>query len=404
MQKVIFLVDMNAFFISCEATRHPEIINKPAAVAGDPKNRSGIILTANYEARRFGVKTTMLLHQALKLCPNMVIIPPDHQFYKQKSREVMSILSQYTPSIEQNSIDEAWLDMTGCEGIFGKPFESAKRIMKNINRELDLKCSIGISQNKFLSKMASDMKKPSGITELWRQDIKVKLWPLPIESMYGVGKQTAQKLQRMGIKTIGDLALFNRRYLIKKLGKIGADIHQLANGIDTSPVKPHLKKDIKSISKSTTLGEDISDMERAKIILMKLSDEVGMTARKYGKKGHTVQISMKYSNFQTITRQTTVPATYLVKEIYSTGIKLLEKNWNPQLPIRLLGISLSGFSEDTSAQQISIFNMKEIKREERCMRDADKVDKIENAIDSIRKKYGYSIISPAVLMKKNNKN
>lgn len=404
MQKVIFLIDMNAFFISCEETRHPEIINKPAAVAGDPKNRAGIILTANYEARKFGVKTTMLLHQALKLCPNMIIVPPDHRFYKQKSKKVMDILSQYSPFIEQNSIDEAWLDMTGCEKIFGKPFESAKRIMEYINHELNLKCSIGISQNKFLSKMASDMKKPSGITELWKQDIKTKLWPLPIGSMYGVGKQTSQKLKKMGIKTIGDLALFNRQYLIKKLGKMGAEIHQLANGIDPSPIKPHLEKDIKSISKSTTLCEDILDMEHAKIILMKLSDEVGMTARKYKKKGHTVQISIKYSNFQTITRQTTIPATYLVKEIYSIAIKLLEKNWNQQLPIRLLGICLSGFTEDVNAQQISIFNMKEVKCNEDSKRDKDKVDRIENAIDSIRKKYGHSIINRAILIKKNDKN
>ncbi len=164
MHRIIFLVDMNAFFISRESTRHPEIIGKPAAVAGEPKNRSGIILTANYEARKFGVKTTMVLHRALKLCPNMIIIPPDHYFYKQKSKEVMDILSEYTPVIEQNSIDEAWLDMTGCERIFGRPYQSAKHIMRHINRELGLDCSIGISENKFLAKMASEMKKPLGIT------------------------------------------------------------------------------------------------------------------------------------------------------------------------------------------------------------------------------------------------
>ncbi|WP_333860371.1 DNA polymerase IV [Clostridium sp.] len=401
MHRIIFLVDMNAFFISCESTRHPEIIDKPAAVAGDPENRRGIILTANYEARKFGVKTTMLLHQALKLCPDMIIIPPDHKFYKHKSRQVMDILSGYTPVIEENSIDEAWLDMTGCERIFGKPYECAKQIMEHINNELGLKCSIGISENKFLAKMASEMKKPSGITELWKKDIEHKLWPLPIQFMYGVGKQTTQKLEKMKIKTIGELALFNRGHLVKKLGKIGGEIYQLANGIDISQIKPHLQHDIKSIGKSVTLPHDISDIESAKIILMKLSDEVGMTARRHNKKGRTVQISIKYSNFHSITRQTTIPATYLVKEIYSAGIEMLQKNWNKQLPVRLLGISLSGFIKDNDSKQISIFNMLEADHE---IDSVDKIDKLEIAIDNIRQKYGSSIINRAILMKKDNKN
>ncbi len=181
--------------------------------------------------------------------------------------------------------------------------------------------------------------------------------------MHGVGKQTAQKLQKMGIKTIGELALFDRKYLVRKLGKLGDELHQLANGIDISTVKPHSRKDVKSIGKSTTLAHDISDINSAKIILMKLSDEVGMTARKYNKKGRTVQINIKYSNFQSITRQTTIPATYLVKEIYSAGIEMLKKNWNKQLSVRLLGISLSGFSKDNENEQISMFNMLQMEHE-----------------------------------------
>ncbi|MFL0196716.1 DNA polymerase IV [Clostridium sp. WILCCON 0269] len=401
MRRIIFLVDMNAFFISCESTRHPEIIGKPAAVAGDPKNRAGIILTANYEARKFGVKTTMVLHKALELCPNMIIIPPDHKFYKRKSKEVMDILSEYTPVIEQNSIDEAWLDMTGCQGIFGSPYESAKRIMKHINNKLGLKCSIGISENKFLAKMASEMKKPLGITELWKKDIELKLWPLPVQFMHGVGKQTTQKLHKMGVKTIGELALSDRRYIAKKLGKIGAEICQLANGIDISQIKPRSQNDLKSIGKSIILSRDISDIDSAKIVLMKLSDEVGMAARRYDKKGRTVQINIKYSNFQCITRQTTVPATYLVQEIYSAGVKMLCKSWNRQLPVRLLGISLSGFDRDNNNEQISIFNMLETVNEKN---DLDKIDKIETTINNIRQKYGSSIINRGILMKKGNKN
>lgn len=399
MQRVVFLVDMNAFFISCETTRHPEIIGKPAAVAGDPRNRTGVVLAANYEARKFGVSSAMPLNEALKRCPGMLLFPPDHRFYAQRSKEVMSVLSCYTPIVEQNSIDEAWLDMTGCEGIFGKPLETANQIMTQIKNELGLWCSIGISENKFLSKMASEIKKPLGITELWKKDIQNKLWPLPLQSMYGIGKQTALKLNHMGLQTIGDLAVYNKNQLVRKLGKLGAEIHQHANGIDLSTVEPHSKDDVKSIGRSVSLPQDITDIENAKVILMQLSDEVGTSARKHDKKGHTVQINIKYSNFKTITRQMTVPATYLVADIYSAGTKLLESNWNQQ-PVRLLGISLSGFSKEPETEQLSMFQSTEIHNE---TENKEKADKIENAIDIIRQKYGTSIINRAALMKKKTK-
>jgi DNA polymerase-4 len=397
MRRVIFLVDMNAFFISCEITRNPILLGKPAAVAGNPEKRAGIILTANYEARKFGVKTAMVIHEALKLCPDMLLVPPDHNFYEQKSKEVMALLYNYTPVVEQNSIDEAWLDMTGCEGLFGKPSESAQRIMDNIKNKLGLWCSIGISDNKFLSKMASDMKKPLGITELWREDIQSKLWPLPIRNTYGIGKQTAEKLQSMGIETIGNLALFNKDLLVNKLGKFGGIIHQLANGIDPSPVEPHSSDEMKSISRSVTLPEDISDIEIAKTVLMKLSDEVGMTARKFDKKARKVQLTIKYSDFQSITRQATIPATYLTKEICSAGIKLLIKHWNRNRAVRLLGISLSGFTEDCVADQLTLFQLTETIQHE------VKEEKLEKAIDAIRNKYGISKINRAVLLKENEK-
>ncbi len=206
---------MNAFFISCEMTRNDSLVGTPAAVAGDPKKRSGIILAANYEARSCGVKTTMVLHEALKLCPKIILVPPDHRFYQQKSEEVMDLLSNYTPILEQNSIDEAWLDMTGCEGLFGTPVKAAKRIMDEIKDRLGLWCSIGIAENKFLAKMAAEMKKPLGITELWEADIPIKLWPLPVKEMYGIGSKTAEKLNRMGMKTIGDLAKCDANRLIE---------------------------------------------------------------------------------------------------------------------------------------------------------------------------------------------
>jgi DNA polymerase-4 len=391
---------MDAFFISCESTRHPEISGIPAAVAGDPRKRCGIILTANYEARKFGIKTAMTLNNALKLCPDLAVIAPDHNFYRFKSNEVIDILFSYTPTIEQNSIDEAWLDMTGCERIFGNPRKCAEDIMKQIGKELGLSCSIGISENKFLSKMASEIKKPSSITELWRKDIEKKLWNLPVESMYGIGKHTAEKLRNMKINTIGEIANYNKNILIKKLGKSGSEIYELANGIDDSPVKPHSHDDIKSIGKSVTLSKDICNIDQAKRILMQLSDKVGMAARKQNKKGRIVTISIKYNNFKTITRRTTIKETFLVKEIYSAGVGLLEKNWNSQMPVRLLGVTLSGFINNHEGKQISIFDISKTRNMETSR---NKYDKIEAVIEYIRRKYGYSIINRAVLLNKKNK-
>ena len=392
-EKDIFLVDMNAFFISCEMTRNPSIVGIPAAVAGDPKKRTGIILAANYEARSFGVKTAMVLHEALKLCPKLTIVPPDHHFYGQKSEEVMDLLSKYTPALEQNSIDEAWLDMTGSEGLFGKPFDAAQRIMNEIKDSLGLWCSIGIAENKFLAKMAAEMKKPLGITELWEKDIPVKLWPLPVKKMYGVGAKTTEKLNRMGIKTIGDLATSKENLIINTFGKGGFEIHRHANGIDDSPVLARVDDDVKSIGREKTLPEDIADIEKAKIVLMELADDIGMTVRKQGKEGRTVHITLKYSDFHSVTRQMTISATSITREIYQAGCRLLEQNWNKSHPVRLIGISISEFHEDGSSEQLSLFDPMQGNVQ------AGKNKQIDKAMDKIRNKYGSEKITIATLVK-----
>lgn len=391
MNKVIFLVDMNAFFISCETSRNPELYGKPAAVAGDPKNRSGIVLTANYEARKYGVKTTMLIHEAKRLCPGIIFVKPDHAFYEEQSRKVMELLSEFTPLLQQNSIDEAWMDLTGTEYLFGTPIETARLIMKEIKDKLNLMCSIGISENKFLSKMASEMKKPMGITELWQKDIKKKLWPLPVRSMYGVGKQTEKKLVQISINTIGDLAAADKHLLYDIFGKYGTELVDLANGIDSSMVETDPVHDSKSISRSTTLPQDISDIEQARVVLLKLAEEIGMESRKYGFKGTTVSITLKYGDFSSITRQKSIKPTYLTSEIYRIGVELLEKNWNGSRAVRLIGIALGNLCSET-VEQMSLFNT------DNTMKSNDREEKLEKAVDSIRTKYGMDKIKRAKII------
>ena len=367
MQRTIFLVDMNAFFISCEMTRNSALRGVAAAVAGDPARRTGIILAANYEARAKGVRTAMTLHEALKCCPEIALVPPDHAFYSEKSHEVMAIFDEFSPVVEQNSIDEAWLDMSGCEGLFGPPLESAQKIMQAIETRLGLWCSIGISENKFLAKMASEMKKPRGITELWPADVPAKLWPLPVQSMHGVGGKTASKLARLGIRTIGDLARLDSGFMVQLFGKAGIDLHNHANGIDESPVQSHRHEDAKSIGRATTLAEDVSDIAVARRILLELSGEVGYRARRQGSKGHTVQITLKYTDFKVVTRQAAVEATWSTEAIYQAGCTLLEQNWDPRRPVRLLGITLAGLSQANQGQapsqqtglpqQLSLFDL-----------------------------------------------
>ncbi|PYG86955.1 DNA polymerase-4 [Ruminiclostridium sufflavum DSM 19573] len=398
MQRVVFLVDMNAFFISCEMTRNPEIAGRPAAVAGNPKKRTGIILAANYEARKFGVKTTMVIHQALKLCPDMVLVPPDHYFYESKSRAVMNLLGNYSPVIEQNSIDEAWLDMTGTEGLFGSPVEAAERIMTEIKNGLGLWCSIGISENKLLSKIASEIKKPMGITELWVRDVPAKLWPLSVTALYGVGRQTGIRLNNIGIQTVGDLAGFNARTLCKALGKQGTELQRLANGIDNSPVTPHTAGEMKSIGRSNTLAEDITEVEEVRAVFLEMCEEIGFDARRYNKKAKTIQITVKYSDFQSINRQISIEPTCLTRDIYEKGFALLKKNWNNVKPVRLIGISISGFEQECSCRQLSLFEQEDIYDDN--YNASQKEEKIEKAIDGIRLRLGTKAVTRAAQIKK----
>lgn len=389
MDRVIFLVDMNAFYITCETTRNPDLAGRPAAVAGDPKRRSGIILAANYPARAFGVRTAMVLRDALRLCPQLALVPPDHPFYEQKSAQVMALLGGYTPLLEQNSIDEAWLDMTGCERLFGSPLAVARQIMDRIKSELGLWCSIGIAPNKFLAKMASEMKKPLGITCLDLPDLPERYWPLEVRSLYGVGASTADKLVGMGVTTIGDLARLDPAFLAARFGRQGQALHDHAWGRDDAPVTPHEPDEAKSIGRSTTLSRDLTDLDEACRILLVLTDDVAASMRRHNKRGATVQITLKFHDFSVITRQGRIPPTCSTREIYGQACHLLEQHWDQKTPVRLIGVSMSGFEHDLG-DQLTLF---ELEGAAVVPDRSGKQDKLDKAIDDVRSRFGSASVT-----------
>lgn len=374
----ILLVDMNAFFIMCESRRDRTLLEKPAAVAGDPKYRSGIILAANYEARKFGVKVTMTVNEAVKLCPNLVLVKPDHNYYEKCSKQVFELLYEYTPILEINSIDEAWMDVTNSKKLFGSPIDIAINIQNRLKDEMGLWCSIGVSENKFLAKMASEIKKPLGITQLYKSDIEENLWPMPVRNLYGIGKVTSEKLNSYGIKTIGDLAGCELNYLVKKFGKYGLYLYYRSKGVDDDPVAAVDSKNL-SCGRMETLAHDITDIRDAKKVMAILTESIARTIRAKQLGGSVVSIQIKYNTFKMINRQMRIEQTNLTKDIYNAACVLLENNWDEDKPVRLLGVTISSLNNND--MQLSLDS--EVK---------DKEQKLENTIDKINDKYGQDII------------
>ena len=293
----------------------------------------------------------MTLSEALGLCPQLLTVPPDKAYYGQKSEDIHAILQRFTPIIEPNSIDEAWLDMTGTESRWGDPREAARTIMETIWREEQLGCSIGIAPNKFLAKMASDMKKPNGITVLGLGDVETRLWPLPIRQMLGVGKRTGERMDALGIRTIGDLARLSPEYLEAVFGRSGREMHRHAHGLGSDVVEIPDADSMKSISRETTVSSNIDRAEVAKATLRPLAEDVARQARRHGKLGRTVQITLRYAeDLRRITRQKQVEPSDDVETIYTAGCKLVDQAWDPLKPVRLLGIGVTNFLTEEEQQ------------------------------------------------------
>lgn len=383
--RVILHVDMNSFYASVEMAYDPSLKGKPLAIAGNPEERRGVIVTCSYEARKLGIKTTMSVWEAKKLCPNLIVRKPNFERYRIASKGMFAILSQYSDFVEPVSIDEGYLDITDSWEL-GTPLEIAIQIQKQIMRELDLPCSIGIAPNRFLAKTASNMKKPLGITILRKRDIQKVLWPLPVIDMHGIGKKTAEKLNGIGIFTIGDLAGAHDIQLKALLGINGLRLKERANGIDHRPVDPEAAAEFKSIGNSTTLPRDVSNQQELLEILEHLSEKTALRMKRKKVFAALAGITIRYHDRHTITRSKKLLNPISTKEeIFQESKCLLLKNWNGD-PVRLLGVTVADLVERSHAvKQLDLFSYET---------DAEK-EPLLDTIEHLRKKYGNKIIEPA---------
>jgi DNA polymerase-4 len=331
--KVIFHIDMNAFYCSVHEADEPNLYKgKPSAVAGSVELRRGIIVTSSYVARAKGVKTGMQVRQALQLCPDLMLIRPNFDLYRQYSRRFMQIAYNYSPLVESMSIDECFVDITGSKQ-FGTPLEIANVIQRRLMEELRLPCSIGIAPNKLLAKMASDMKKPNGIFILRLRDVPSVLWDKPCGYLYGIGKKTADKLMKLNIHTIGQLAHADEAKLTKQFGVLGALLKQSAQGIDPSEVNPEHEQS-KSIGHTTTLPHDFTEKTDVYRVFLNLADQVARRLRKQALVSSTIQITIRDPGMKTITRSFTIMIpTDHADEIYASSCKLFDQHWQLGKPI-----------------------------------------------------------------------
>lgn len=352
MRKIIH-IDMDAFYASVEQRDFVEYRNIPIAVGGLPEGR-GVVAAASYEARKYGVRSAMSAHTALRLCPHITFVKPRFDVYKEVSQEVRAIFKRYTDIIEPLSLDEAYLDVTNDKKKVGSALDIAMEIKKSIKSELQLTASAGVSINKFVAKIASDMDKPDGLTFIGPSKIEIFMEKLAIDKFYGVGKVTAQKMKLLGIHTGKDLKKFSKEELILKFGKSGGFYYDIVRGIDDRPVRPDRAP--KTIGAEDTFLKDIGDIAELKKELMALCEKVEHRMKSKNQMGRTVTLKVKYSDFKIITRSFTQQG-YIqnAKEIYSTAAYLLDQIGLLEKEVRLLGVSVSNFYSQEPSLQLSLF-------------------------------------------------
>lgn len=386
-ERTIIHLDLDAFFTSVEQLDYPQLRGKPVVVGADPKTRRGVVSAASYEARTFGIHSAMPISQAYKLCPQAEFRPGRMKRYKEISDRIMTIIKEYTPLVEQVSIDEAFMDVTGCERLFGSAEEIGHNIKDRVHEEEGLTVSVGIAPNKYLAKIASELDKPDGFVIVKPGEEKEFLAGMPVERLWGVGAKTARKLRQSGIATVGQLAVYPQDALEKKMGKFGRHLWKLANGMDDSEVVPW--DEVKSISNETTFGKDVADIEKMKATLLHLSEKVGRRTRKKGLKGKTVILKIRFADFSTFTRNRTLAeSTDLAEHIYRTILDLFATFDLEEQKVRLLGVGISQLDEGHSGQTELFEN------------DNRKKKQVAVTVDKIKDKYGDDAITRAAVFKR----
>ena len=385
MERVILHCDQNCFFASVELLSHPDLRDVPMAVCGDPASRHGIILAKNEPAKRFGIQTAETVWQARRKCPGLVLLPPHHKLYREYSVRVNELYGQYTDLVEPFGIDESWLDITGSMHLFGgDPVAIADELRRHVREELGLSISVGVSFNKIFAKLGSDYKKPDATTLISPENWQEIVWPLPVGAMLFVGRSAQRTLAQYGVETIGQLAACRPEMLEKLLGKLGRQMHEYANGLDRSPVRPQAEREpVKSVGNGTTFPHDLTRWEEVRAGLAALSDSVAMRLRRQGLYCSGVQVTIKDSSFCSISRQKRLESpTRLMKDIQRAAMELTRSAWRAPTPIRMLTVTALHITESAES-----FEQLDLLGAGRAVSDA-RQEKLESAVRAIRDKFG----------------
>lgn len=393
LERQILHVDVNNAFLSWTAVEklkngeELDIRTIPAIIGGDESSRHGVVLAKSMKAKQFGIKTGEPIYQARKKCPSIQVYQGNYNVYKKYSNDLYNILSEYTDRIERFSIDECFMDLTLFLRKDEKLIDKAYEISRRVKEELGFTVNVGVAHNKLLAKMASDFEKPDKVHTLFNEEIVKKMWPLPASELFMVGRKSISKLANMGVRTIGDIAKLDINILIKKFGKHGKMMWEYANGIDNSEIVYEYERP-KCIGNSITLPQDIRDINKLNEILLALSEQVGFRLRKHKLLAGVINVQIKTDNFETFSHQRKLDnSTNITKEIYNTAKQLLE-NLLKNRAVRLMGVRADKLIGEDEAQ-LSLFNVKENKKQEN----------IDRTLDELKKKYGYETITRAGEMK-----
>lgn len=399
MEQIIFHIDVNSAYLSWSALSlleegsDTDLREVPSIIGGDMEKRHGVVLAKSVPAKKYGIVTGEPIVNALRKCPTLILQSPDHQLYHRKSQALMDYLSHICPDIEQVSVDECFMDFTPIRHLYPSPEAAAAAIKDGVKNTFGFTVNIGISTQKVLAKMASDFQKPDRVHTLYPGEIRQKMWPLPVSSLYMCGKSSVQVLHNLEIRTIGDLARTDKQILSAHLKSHGITLWEYANGIDASKVNP-LPQEAKGIGNSTTLSKDVTDREEAFKTLLELADSVGSRLRKAGQLAGSLTVEIKYNTFRSVSHQTTLPSgSNATGLLYETACRLFNELWDGT-PIRLLGIRSAKLIDCSAPTQLSLFDIGTAPVNE-------KLAALDKTLDQIRQKYGdNAVIRGSLLTKK----